>query len=214
MSEKGPRISQAETLCIRTTKVYDWCYSNGTNTFVITDLVFPEDTSVVAGMECSITDFSCAEISRSQAGGGIAMVTLRKQASFELTFVDAAGLPVPVTIGGVEVDTQTRTRFYDEFIQICAPTGTDVTCDITDSGCSSTLTIVSGTPAVSVDIYVCQSVRSEADVSVCVDIVDFCAPDLCSPVARQQDPPSCPPTLFPPQCSTADPRYTPPCAGT
>lgn len=211
MAEKGPRISQAETLCIRTTRVYDWCYSNGTTAFLLTDLILPPDTSVVAGIESAITDISAAEIARNQIGGGIAIVTVRRQVTVELTFVDAAGLPVPVLVGGAGVNTQTRTRFVDEFIQICAPTGTEVAIDITDSSIRATLTVVDGAPAVSVEAFVCQSVRSEAPVSVCVDIVDFCAPDVCNQTTQ---PFACPPTeLFPPPCSATDARYTPPCAG-
>jgi hypothetical protein len=210
LSDDRAHINQAETICIRTTKVYDWCFKNGTTTFVITDLTFPVDTSTVAGVECSISDIACAEIDRNQSGGGIAVVTLRKQATFDLTFVDANGVPVPVIIGGVEFTTQSRTRFFDEFVQVCAPVGTDVNCEITDVGCRSTLTTVNGTPAVSVEIFVCQSIQVEADVKVCIDINDFCVPDICEQVPK---PFACPPTeFFPPQCSPADPRYTSPCA--
>lgn len=210
MSEKGPRIAQAESLCIRTTRVYDWSYGTSGESFLITDLVFPADTSTVAGLECAIADISAAEIARNQAGGGVAVVTVRKQVTFDLTFVDAAGLPVPVIIGGVAVDTQTRTRFYDDFIQMCAPVGTTVTVDILDSGCRSTLTAVNGTPAVSFELFLCQSVRSEAPVNVCVDIVDFCAPDP----SLRGDPMTCTPSnLFPPSCDPTDPRYSPLCRG-
>ncbi|MFZ5823266.1 MAG: hypothetical protein ACOY94_02790 [Bacillota bacterium] len=209
MEQDRAKVAQAETICIRTTKVYDWCFKNGTTNFVITDLVFPVDTSVVAGVECEITNIACAEINRNQSGGGIAVVTLRKQATFELTFVDAAGNPVPVVIGGVDVLTQSRTRFFDEFVQVCAPEDTTVNCEVTDSGCRATLTTVNGTDAVSVDVFVCQSIQVEAEVKVCVDINDFCVPDVCAQVEK---PFACPPTqLFPPQCDPSDPRFTPPC---
>ncbi|MFZ5823264.1 MAG: hypothetical protein ACOY94_02780 [Bacillota bacterium] len=209
MSDHRLRISQAETLCIRTTKVYDWCYKNGTTSFVITDLVFPTDTSSVAGVECEITNIACAEINRDQSGGGVAVVTLRKQATFDLTFVDASGDPVSVIIGGETVLTQSRTRFFDEFVQLCAPDGTVVACEVTDSGCRAELTTVNGTQAIAVAIFICQSIQVEADVNVCIDVNDFCAPDVCSQVEK---PFACPPTqLFPPQCDPDDPRYTPPC---
>lgn len=203
-------ISQAETMCIRTTKVYDWCYKNGTTTFTITDLTFPADTSAVAGVECDIVSMTCEEIGRSQSGGGIAVVTLRKQAAFEVTFVDAAGNPIPVLIGTTPIDTQTRARFWDEFVQVCAPEGTTVTCEITNEGCRGTLTAVNSTNSVAVEIFVCQSIQVEAEVKVCVDIVDFCLPDVCEQTPK---PFACPPTeFFPPQCSLDDPRYTPPCS--
>lgn len=209
MTDGCVKPAQAETICIRTTKVYDWCYNNGTRNFVISDLVFPDDTTIIAGVEAEILTFACAEINRTQAGGGIAVVTLRKQVTFALTFVDAAGDPIPVTINGDTVNSQTRTRFYDEFVQLCAPAGTTLNCEITNSGISASLTTVNGTDAVSVDVFVCQSVQVEADVRVCVDINDFCVPDTCAPMPK---PFACPPTqFFPPQCDPADPRYTPPC---
>lgn len=203
-------VAQAESVCIRTTKVYDWCYKNGTTSFVITDLDFPDDTATVAGIDCEIVNVTCTEIERNQAGGGIAIVTLRKQATFEITFIDALGNPVPVDDTTTPIETQVRTRFWDEFVQVCAPEGTTINCEVTESGCRSQMTAVNGTEAVQVDLFVCQSIQVEAEVKICVDIVDFCVPDICEQVAK---PFACPPTeFFPPQCDPLDPRYTPPCA--
>lgn len=208
MREDRARIAQAETICIRTTKIYDWCYKNGGLNFVLTDIALPADTSLVAGIETAITGLTSAEVDRRQAGGGIAIVTIRRQFTFDVTFVDATGTPVSVLIGGVAAASQSRTRFHDEFVQICAPEGTTVTSTITDAGARATLTAVNGAPAVSVDIFLCQSIQSEADVTVSLDINDFCVPDLCAPLER---PYNCPPTQFyPPGCSPTDSRYTPP----
>ncbi|HEY3363561.1 MAG TPA: hypothetical protein VGK74_00640 [Symbiobacteriaceae bacterium] len=179
---------------------------NGTTSFTITDLILPTNTATVAGVECAITNATCAEIERNQAGGGIAVVTIRKQVTFDLTFVDANGNPIPVTSGGTLVTTQTRTRFFDEFVQVCAPTGTTVNCEITNAGCRA---ILAGGTAVVVDIFLCQSIQVEAEVKVCVDIIDFCVPDICQ---QNPKPFACPPSeFFPPQCDPADPRFTPPC---
>lgn len=207
MSDRTGRVSQAESICIRTNKVYDWCFKNGTTSFVISDLVFPTDTAPVAGVDCELTAICCTETGRDQSGGGIAVVTLRKQATFRLTFVDAEGAPVPVVIGGTLVESQIRTRFFEEFIQICAPEGTDIVCEITDAGCRATL----GEGIATVDIFICQSVQVEAEVKVCIDINDFCVPDLCEQVPKPFD---CPPSqFFPPQCAPANPRFSSPCTG-
>src|SRR5690606_5696969 len=131
--EERLQPAQLEPICIRTTQVYDWCYLNGTTSVLLPDIVFPADTSVVAGIEAAIISVECAEIDRDQDPSGLANVTIRRLVTFELTFVDVNGNPVPVIVNGVEVTTQTRSRFFDEFIRVCAPDGTTLTCEITDA---------------------------------------------------------------------------------
>ena len=195
MPEERLQPAQLEPICIRTTQVYDWCYLNGTTSVLLPDIVFPADTSVVAGIEAAIISVECAEIDRDQDPSGLANVTIRRLVTFELTFVDVNGNPVPVIVNGVEVTTQTRSRFFDEFIRVCAPEGTTLTCEITDAAARAFMTAINSTPAVQVELFVCQNIQVTADVTVSININDYCLPDACQP---GQKPFQCPPPTTPP----------------
>lgn len=201
MPEERLQPAQLEPICIRTTQVYDWCYLNGTTTVLLPDIVFPADTSTVAGIEAAIISVECAEIDRDQDPSGLAAVTIRRLVTFELTFVDANGNPVPVIVNGVEVTSQTRTRFFDEFIRVCAPEGTTLTCEITDAAARAFMTAINSTPAVQVELFVCQNIQVTADVTVSININDYCVPDACQTGPK---PFQCPPsTTPPPGCGVA-----------
>lgn len=207
MPEERLQPAQLEPICIRTTQVYDWCFLNGTRSVLLPDIVFPADTSTVAGIEAAIISVECAEIDRDQDPSGLANVTIRKLVTFELTFVDANGNPVPVVVDGVEVTSQTRSRFFDEFIRVCAPIGTTLTCEVTDAAARAFMTVINGTPAVQVDLFLCQNILVTAEVTVNITINDFCVPDVCETV---QKPFQCPPsTTPPPLCGVTTPLRRP-----
>lgn len=162
-------MAQSRSLFIKATQVHDWCCKSSTTTLTLADLAFPADMAAVAGVECEIRNFTCAVLARSQPVGGVTTVTLRKQATFDLTFVNANGDPVPVAAGDTSIQSQTRTRFWDEFIKIAAPAGAEISCELTDAGCRTALTLVGGTPAVTVEFFDAQSITAEESVRMQVE---------------------------------------------
>ncbi|HWI64581.1 MAG TPA: hypothetical protein VNT75_22345 [Symbiobacteriaceae bacterium] len=169
-------MAQSRGLYIKTTQVHDWCCKNSATTLTLADLAFPANMADVAGVECEMRDFACAVLARSPAVGGVTTVTLRKQVRLDLTFVNADGEPVPARIGDTDVTTQTRTRFWDEFIKIAAPVTAEISCELTDAGCRTTLTLSGGVPAVTVELFDVQSITAEESVRMQVDAAAIMQP--------------------------------------
>ena len=167
---------QPRSLFIKTIQVHDWCCKNSATTLTLADLAFPADMAAVAGVECEILDFTCAVLARSQPVGGVTSITLRKQATLNLTFVNAAGQPVPVTIGDSPVPSQSRTRFWDEFIKIAAPAAAEISCELTDAGCRTALTVSGGIQVVTVELFDVQSITAEESVRMQVESPAFMQP--------------------------------------
>lgn len=169
MADHRLTVGSSRSLCIRTTQVHDWCYKDSLTTLTLADLALPERMADVAGVECAILDLTCGVLARSKPADGVAVVTLRKQATLDLTFVDGNGLPIPVTVDGERIETQRRTRFWDEFIKIAAPETAAILCELTDAGCRTALTNSGGGTAVTVELFDIQSIAAEETVRMDVD---------------------------------------------
>jgi hypothetical protein len=215
------RGCQAETLCIRTNKVFDWvtrqadvpvivrgAVAGTTNPFG-TDLVCsvpsPEVNcflSDAAGNPVTLDAIDCREI--PQPGGvrenvtvnvnGVA-VTLQKVKVAKQGFVTVQVIdPLTRTILG----TTTIPWFVAEKFFLCAPPGTTLNCHITDFECDALL--VCSTPPsgpstfqeLKISINMCQDIQMEAEVKLEITAA-FCAP-------RAEIPFTCPPRTFPTQC--------------
>jgi hypothetical protein len=174
---------QPETICIRTTRMYDWCTKNGSTYLIFGDLSFPTDMARVAGVECDVLVLECAEVERRQLGNGVAAVTLRKQATLAFTFVDAEGMVLPAGADGQQGTRQTRTRFWDEFVRICAPETATVTSEVIECSCRTSL-VPGDRPAVAVELFDCQTIESSVDVRVLVDTTDPGGPTVAETVTE------------------------------
>lgn len=190
---------ETETVCIKTEKVYDFCFKNGTHIFTISGLTVPVDT---AGVDCILIDVDptdnslvkCEELTnkRIREAGGFAVVFLRKTATFDLVFLAA---------DGTELGRVRRSRFIDEVVEICAPEGTDVQCEIRGE-LGRVLGFTTSTVDIAIDL--CQLIQSKAEVKLCIETLGFCVPQICTQVEGK--PFDCPPEpLFPEQCEGVTP---------
>lgn len=182
--DKRNSSQQPETVCIRTTRVHDWCTKQGSVTLYFTDLVFPADTARMAGVDCDVTALDCAEIERRQTGNGVANVTLRKQATLIFTFVDADGVPMPVGEGETTVTRQTRTRFWDEFVKVCAPEQAQISVEMTECACRTSLPPGVQRPTVAVELFDCATIESAVEAKLMVDILEADAPGVAEVAAK------------------------------
>ncbi|MGE5675549.1 MAG: hypothetical protein ACM3XM_17005 [Mycobacterium leprae] len=221
MSEVVNQPHPAETMCIQTTKVYDWCFKNGTFTFtfgpaqirvpnkafnVLCTIGFTERVGAPP-VETTFTP-TCTVVNVTPTANGLAVAELEKLIPIHLQFLDNLNEPIPGAEG-----TFNFLLPIIENVVICAPTGTNVTCTITAVDCTATLVPFSvASPeqsvAVSVTVAICQEILSTFPVNVCIPVVDFCVPDRCE---QNPKPFPCPPPFpIPPQC-TGVPGFTPPC---
>ncbi|HLN63681.1 MAG TPA: hypothetical protein VK464_19340 [Symbiobacteriaceae bacterium] len=182
--EKRNSGQQPETVCIRTTRVHDWCTKQGSVTLYFTDLIFPADTARMAGVDCDVITLDCAEVERRQSGNGVASVTLRKQATLVFTFVDADGVPMPVGSGQETTTRQTRTRFWDEFVRICAPEQATIAVDMTECACRTSLPMGVRRPTVAVELFDCATIESAVETKLMVDILEAGVPGVAEVAAK------------------------------
>lgn len=215
------RGCQAETICIRTNKVFDWVTRqadvplivrgavNGTGNPFGTDLVCSVPTPEV---ECFLSDaegnpitlsaIDCQEI--PQPGG------TRENVVVNVNGVDVTLQKVKVVKEGFVtvqvINPQTRAILgctvlpwaVSEKFFLCAPPGTTLNCLITEFECDALLicsTPPSGAPTfqeLKVSISMCQDIQIEAEIKLEI------AATLCTP--RAEIPFTCPPRTFPTQC--------------
>jgi len=179
-------------VCIKTTQVHDWCYKNSATTLTLADLSFPSAMATIAGIECGIVSFTCGVLARSRPSDGVTVLTLRKQVTLNLTFVDGKGAPVPVTAQGHTMEAQLRTRFWDEFIRIAAPESAQIHCELTDAGCRAALTTTAGgAPAVTVELFDVQSIAAEESVRLQIDGPEYMRASVSRKAAKPYPAPRC-----------------------
>ena len=206
--------SQAETLCIRTNKVFDWVTRQAdVPVMVFTTNPFTETTghgvcsvptpevncylSDVHGNPVTLADIDCREI--PQPGGtrenvvvtvGGVAVTLQKVKVAKQGFVTVQVIDprTRVILGQTIQPWHVAEKFF-----LCAPPGTTLNCHVTDFECDALL-VCNGTEfsELKISISMCQDIQMEAEIKLEITAT------LCAP--RAEIPFTCPPRTFPTQC--------------
>jgi hypothetical protein len=187
-----------ETLCINTTKVYDWIVNEATFDIPMCVDLDDADCDDVETVSCEVEPRKAVVLDRQDRefiidGEPIVLQLVTIQKTFEVTVF------VTKTNGkACQVDSQTFTRC--EQVILCAPDGTKVKVDYTDVDCfvcvfeckcddEGPLSLDLG-----VTVRLCQSIQSTFPVTLRID-ADFCQPRDILPFN-----PTCPAPVIPLQC--------------
>lgn len=163
----------SEIVVVEARKVFDFCFQEDTleRCFFVSGL-----GSAATVTSCEITQVTCSEILERepvQDQDGLALVSL--QVTLELTITVSPGPNLtPVTI--------TRLISFPKRAVLCAPIGTEVTCDVRGT-CICTVqpsTMQTGTePNVCCTIQLCIVVTSGANVKLLVPSFGIVMPQEC-----------------------------------
>ena len=165
----------SEIVVIEAQKVYDFCFQEDTL----------ERCFFVAGLgtgatvtNCEITNVTCMEILDREPipdQEGLALVSLQVSIELSITVLPtAAGTPITVM----------RTISFPKRVVLCAPTGTDVTCDVRGTCICTVQPPVNGQqvttePNVCCTIQLCVVVQSTAAVKILVPSFGVVMPQEC-----------------------------------
>jgi len=180
-----------EIACIQTTKVYDFCFQQESRE----DVCFPIPTDLTnppvpgATITCTVDNVTCTVLSVTPSGvDGFANVTLLITVSITFSWTN------PDNTTGSFTDTFSFTKT----VTLCAPDGTNVTCEIAASRCGPSYLLNN---QICTQIDLCILIESLALVKLLVPAYGFCTPSEC--VVLPKPPLACPPSpLYPPQCTT------------
>jgi hypothetical protein len=168
----------SEIVVVETRKVFDFCFQEDSleRCFFVSGLT---NGATISG--CEITNVTCSEILDREPipeQDGLALVSL--QINIEITVTIQPG-----TVGATPI-TVMRTISFPKRVVLCAPTGTDVTCDVRGT-CICTMQPPSmnqvgqvGTePNVCCTIQLCVVVQSTALVKILVPSFGVVMPQEC-----------------------------------
>ncbi|HET7559448.1 MAG TPA: hypothetical protein VFK80_05760 [Limnochordia bacterium] len=188
--------------CIEVRKVYDLCFQQDTMTR--TFRVSGSDAVCLCGsnhQHCEVgtvipsdilaDDAFCTVISRIQQSDGFARVAIR-------VHVPIAYYPVGTTVPTTIEPCFVRNAVFTKVVTLCAPEGTDITCDITGTASSMIIDIVDGTLHIETTASFCIVLKSTADVNLLVPTYGFCVPAECVTAGLGPCPPAVPPQCAPP----------------
>ncbi|MDI6871268.1 MAG: hypothetical protein QME79_07920 [Bacillota bacterium] len=177
-----------EIVCIRTEKVYDFCFQQDTTTQCAT---LPAATCGPP-FTCTVTNVTCTAGTPVPTGvDGFSTVSVAVTVTYTVTGVD--------TVTGLPCTTGPQTFVFTKTVVLCAPTGTFVDCSETTVSCGACTLVVpqTGLPQICCAFNICLIIESLAQVKLLVPAYGFCTPAPC----RTGGFPPCPPSpLFPPQC--------------
>lgn len=170
----GACPSPSEIVVVEVRKVFDFCFQEDMleRCFFVPGLG-PDAT--VTG--CEITQVTCREILDREPlenQNGLALVSVRVSLDLTLTIVP--------TVGGTPFTVRRRIAFPKRVV-LCAPMGTDVTCDVRGT-CICTVQPQAGVdsstdPNICCTIQLCLTIKSWADVNIMVPSFGVVAPKQC-----------------------------------
>lgn len=166
----------SEIVVVEARKVYDYCFQEDTleRCFFVPGL--GPSASVAS---CEITDVTCNEILDREPlpdQDGLALVSLQITITLQLAIVPAMGA-APIML--------TRNITFPKRVVLCAPTGTDVTCDVRGTCICTTQPPPVGQaatgpePNVCCTIQLCVVVTSSAVVKLLVPAFGMVMPKEC-----------------------------------
>jgi len=163
-----------EIVVVETRKVFDFCFQED----ILERCFFVPGLGVGATVtQCEITNVTCTEIldrEPLQDQDGLSLVSIRVSLDLRITIVPTTGA-TPITV--------TRSIAFPKRVVLCAPTGTDVHCDVRGT-CICTVQPVMGgqggtEPNVCCTIQLCITVTSAADVKLLVPSFGVVMPQEC-----------------------------------
>lgn len=185
-----------EILCIKTNKVFDFVFQQESR-----DECFDVPTSChrPVSVNCRIDPqrTTCEEVGTRVPvpnNGGLFTVTLLIRVFATVNVVDASGTVCPIDVVLPIVKA----------VNLCAPPGTTVECDVT-AICTCALTTVAERFRVCCAFQLCLVISAIALVHLLVPSFGFCVPAPAA--AAERVAPQCPPPL-PPQCPFPAPTTT------
>lgn len=182
---------------IEARKVFDFCFQEDTleRCFFVPD-VGPNATVLA----CDITDVVCSEVGVRepiQDQDGLALVSIQVNVTLSLTISLGPGT-TPITV--------TRQIAFPKRVVLCAPMGTDVTCDVRGT-CICTVQPTTGQfgtePNVCCTIQLCITVKSYADVNILIPSFGTVVPKECQVAAAFGGCPPMPPEICGPLRGTS-----------
>lgn len=167
----------SEIVVIDARKVFDFCFQEETLERLFTVPGLGAGATVV---DCEITNVTCEEIMEREPlpdQEGLALVSIRIVLELTITVRPSAN-GTPVTIQ--------RTIIFPKRVVLCAPTGTDVHCDVRGT-CICTIQPTHNTqsqsgvtePNLACTIQLCIVVQSSADVKMLVPSFGLVVPQQC-----------------------------------
>jgi len=111
----------SEIMVLEARKVFDFCFQED---LLERCFFVPQLTNGAAVIDCQIVDVVCTEVNDREHlpdGKGLALVSLQITLTINVTIVPATGAQ-PIVL--------TRTIAFPKRVVLCAPLGTDVTCDV------------------------------------------------------------------------------------
>lgn len=200
-----------EIVCIDTRKVYDFCFEE----IVIPERTFTPPPGICTNLTGTASDFAvrctilsaamdtdqfvdCVEIGpRTPVGNGLFQVQVRVTVPVQIEVVNR--------MGGLVCGPVVTSFTFVRTAVLCAPPGTEVTCDITGT-CLCDFDAVPGTTGtITITLFrcsfnLCLVLQSSAVVKLLVPSFGFCVPAPCRVAGL------CPPS-FPPQCEVEDGEF-------
>lgn len=231
MGETASQPAPTELVCIRTEKVYDFCFEQDTglqHCFVPLPVGGIRELERAAGgadlksaarqnllaFDCAVNSVNCFAGPPAPIPGQDGLASVTKTVVINYT--------VRVRGGGSVVASFTRVFTFTRSVVLCAPAGTTVDCEAFAVCHDCRLVFVpldqaklqaefdeqevrdfrGGVPFICCLFDVCVVVQSVAPVKLLVPALGFCVPAPCRTGGFPPFP--CPPPLFPPQCTPVD----------
>lgn len=163
----------SEIVVIDARKVFDFCFQEETleRLFMVPGL-----GAGAAVVDCQITDVTCGEIMDREPlpdQDGLALVSIRIVLELTITIRPSPNSN-PITVR--------RTIVFPKRVVLCAPTGTDVICDVQGTCICTVQPTPQNQPAepnVACTIQLCIVVQSSADVKMLVPSFGLVVPQEC-----------------------------------
>lgn len=164
----------SEIVVVEVRKIYDYCFQEDT----LERCFFVPNLGPMATVtSCQITSVRCCEILEREPipdQDGLALVSIQVSLELSITAVPGPG-QAPVAV--------CRTVTFPKRVVLCAPTGTDVTCDVRGTCICTVQTPGAGQngaePNVCCTIQLCIVVTSGADVKILVPSFGVVMPQEC-----------------------------------
>ncbi len=176
-----------EIVLVDARKVFDFCTQEDLLERCFT---IPNLGTGATILSCRITQIQCEEVADRQpvnnGSDGRAIVSIQITLTLQLQVQPATGMQ-PVTVE--------RTISFPKRVVLCAPEGTDVTCDVEGSCiCTVQPDAAAGEPNVCCTIQLCTVLTVTADVKLLVPAFGSALPRRCPSAAS---PAGCPPEVEP-----------------
>lgn len=189
-----------EIVCIRTEKVYDFCFEQELGL----QHCVPVPTScgtIPSGSTatCSIDSVTCTASPPVPIPGQDGFSTVRK------TIVIQYDIVIRNPAGAVVCTINNNQFTFTRAVVVCGPVGTTADCEAFAT-CGNCVIVPptgpSDRPDVCCEFNLCVIVETTAPVKLLVPAYGFCVPAPCRTGGFPPFP--CPPPLFPPQCTPVD----------